>query len=78
MDKDKTNSLKRQSTRRLLVKTILYRLVGVSITFLVSYFFLGEVTTSIGISLFTEGLQTIMYFINECVWNEIKWENGQH
>ena len=45
--------------------------MGAKITFLVSYFFLGEIETSIGISFFTEGLQTIMYFINECAWNVI-------
>ena len=56
-----------QSTKRLLVKTILYRIFGATLTFLVSYFFLGEVGTSFRISLFTESLQTILYFINECV-----------
>lgn len=65
-----------QSTKRLLVKTILYRIFGATLTFLVSYFFLGEVGTSFRISLFTESLQTILYFINECVWNCIEWENN--
>tara|TARA_B100000674_G_scaffold482912_1_gene486027 strand:+ start:111 stop:356 length:246 start_codon:yes stop_codon:yes gene_type:complete len=78
-NKDNKNENKgRQSTKRMLVKTIIYRIVGATITFLVSYFFLGEISTSIGISFFTEGLQTIMYFINECAWNVIDWENGTH
>ena len=77
MSKD-NKILKRQSTKRLLVKTILYRIMGLTITFLVSYFFLGEIETSIGISIFTESIQTLLYFINECAWNLIDWENGNH
>jgi len=64
-----------QSTKRMIVKSILYRIFGATLTFLVSYFFLGDVSKSIHISIFTESLQTILYFINECVWNCIEWEN---
>ena len=65
-----------QSTKRMLVKSILYRIFGATLTFLVSYFFLGDISKSLGISVFTESLQTVLYFINECVWNCIEWENN--
>ena len=63
----------KQTKKRILVKTILYRMIGITITFIISFWWTKEVTSSILLTLIVEFLQAIVYFIYENFWNKIQW-----
>tara|TARA_B100000614_G_C14383781_1_gene426699 strand:- start:405 stop:710 length:306 start_codon:yes stop_codon:yes gene_type:complete len=66
-------STRLQSNERLLIKTIIFRLLAITITFSMTYIYTNNFRKSMKVSIFIETLQLILYFINEHVWNNIKW-----
>tara|TARA_Y100000590_G_C15699035_1_gene1006157 strand:+ start:637 stop:873 length:237 start_codon:yes stop_codon:yes gene_type:complete len=64
---------KRQSNKRIAVKSIIYRVIGFLIMLTVSYFLTQDVKLTFGISLLTESLQLLAYYCYEHKWNGIKW-----
>tara|TARA_B100000787_G_scaffold12268_1_gene9045 strand:+ start:1630 stop:1935 length:306 start_codon:yes stop_codon:yes gene_type:complete len=66
-------STRLQSNERLLTKTLIFRLLAIIITFTISYIYTNNFRKSLKVSIFIETLQLILYFINEHVWNNIKW-----
>ena len=66
-------STRLQSNQRLLIKTIIFRLLAITITFSMTYIYTNNFRKSMKVSIFIETLQLILYFINEHVWNNIKW-----
>jgi len=71
--KDLNISTRLQSNERLLIKTIIFRLLAITITFSISYIYTNNFRKSMKVSIFIETLQLILYFINEHIWNNIKW-----
>lgn len=63
----------KQSTYRILVKSLLYRFLGVLITLIWSLVLTGDLTLALKFSIMVEFTQTIVYFIYEHCWNNIKW-----
>ena len=47
--------------------------MAITITFSISYIYTNNFRKSMKVSIFIETLQLILYFINEHVWNNIKW-----
>ena len=66
--------MNKQSHKRIIVKSIVYRIAVFLITFVVAYLITKDVKLTLGISILTECLQFIFYFCYEHVWNGIKWE----
>lgn len=62
-----------QTQTRILIKSILYRLIAFSLTFITSYYFTGNYKKSFGIGIIVELSQTIVYYLYEQVWNNINW-----
>jgi uncharacterized membrane protein len=62
-----------ESLIRTTTKTISYRCVGSSITFIISFIFTGEIVVSAAISATEFLLKPSIYWIHERVWNSIKW-----
>ena len=62
-----------QSHKRIIVKSVVYRILVFAITFTVVYLATKDVKKTLGISLFTELLQFCFYFGYEICWNKIKW-----
>jgi uncharacterized membrane protein len=62
-----------ETASRSLVKTVSYRILGSSITFIISFMFTGEVIISAGISATEFLLKPTMYWLHERVWNRISW-----
>jgi uncharacterized membrane protein len=58
---------------RTTTKTISYRCVGSSITFIISFIFTGEIVVSAAISVTEFLLKPSLYWIHERVWNNIIW-----
>lgn len=54
----------------ILKKALLYRLLGIVITFSVSFFFVQNTMDSLAISLLTESIQFCVYVLYEACWNE--------
>lgn len=66
-------STRLQTNERLLVKTVIFRILAIIITFTISYIYTNNFRKSFKVSIFIETLQLILYFINEHIWNNIKW-----
>ena len=62
-----------ETASRSLVKTVSYRILGSSITFIISFMFTGEVIISAGISATEFLLKPTMYWLHERLWNRITW-----
>lgn len=58
---------------RTLVKTLTWRVVGSSSTFLISYIITGQLVIATGIAVMQMMANTILYYLHEVVWNSIKW-----
>ena len=52
-----------QSNERIIVKSVLFRLIALTITFAITYIFTSNFKKSIKVSVFIESLQFISYFI---------------
>ena len=68
-----TNIMIKQSQRRILIKTIIYRILGVLITFIGGMLFTNNIKSAIKVTMLIEIVQTIVYFLYEEIWNKIKW-----
>jgi uncharacterized membrane protein len=58
---------------RTLVKTLTWRVVGSTSTFLISYIITGQLAVATGIAVMQMMANTILYYLHEVVWNSIKW-----
>jgi uncharacterized membrane protein len=54
-------------------KTLCYRLLGSTVTFVIAYLFTDEVIVSATISATEFVLKPMMYWMHERVWNRIHW-----
>lgn len=61
---------------RSTAKTITYRLLGSSVTFIISYMYTGHVVISASISATEFLLKPMLYWLHERVWNRVRW--GRH
>lgn len=66
-------STRLQTNERLLLKTIIFRILAIIITFSISYIYTNNFRKSFKVSIFIETLQLFLYFINEHIWNNITW-----
>lgn len=62
-----------ESSSRSIVKTLSWRLTGSTATFLVSYGLTNNLSMSGTIALIQLLTNTILYYIHERLWNNIKW-----
>jgi len=58
---------------RTLIKTLSWRIVGSSSTFLISYIVTGQLVIATGITIAQMIVNTVLYYIHEIAWNKIKW-----
>lgn len=70
---ENTNIVIRQSQQRILIKTVIYRILGVLITFIGGMLFTNNIRSAITVTILIEIIQTIVYFIYEELWNKINW-----
>ena len=65
-----------ESALRSTVKTVSYRVLGSSVTFLLAYIYTGHVAISASISATEFLLKPMMYWLHERGWNRIRWGRG--
>ena len=68
-----SNILIIQKNNRIFLKTLLYRVITIVISFIVSNFFLKDTKKALFFSLIIEFIQMINYYFYEQIWNNIKW-----
>ena len=61
---------------RTLIKTLSWRVIGSTATFLISYIVTGQLVVATGIAITQMIVNTVLYYIHEIVWNKIKWGNS--
>ena len=61
------------TSRRSLVKTVSWRITGSTATFAISYAVLGDVAVSSTIAVIQLTFNTLLYFVHERIWNNIRW-----
>lgn len=62
-----------QSQWRIVIKSILYRLVAFLVTAGVTYSFTNNISQSINMGIIIEFLNTVIYYVYEQLWNIITW-----
>ena len=61
------------SKRRSLLKSITWRVVAVLVTFLVGAIMTGNIEFALSLSLVSNLVNFILYYLHERVWLRIKW-----
>lgn len=65
--------MKKETWKRSLIKTLVWKIIGLIVLGIISLFITGEVKKSLFITGWYSGLQFVLYIINERVWNKITW-----
>jgi uncharacterized membrane protein len=55
-------------TRRLLAKTVSYRLTSVAVTAVVTYLLVGSLEAALGVGVAANALKTGVYYAHERAW----------
>jgi uncharacterized membrane protein len=56
----------------VIMKTLTWRIIGSSSTFLISYLITGQVFIATSIAIMQMVVNTVLYYIHELVWNKVK------
>ncbi len=62
-----------EHSKRSLVKTITYRLLIITSTFIITFIITGELALTLGITIVANTMNTILYYVHERIWNRIHW-----
>ena len=62
-----------QSQKRIVIKTIIYRILGILITFIGGFLFTNNFKSAFMVTILIEVMQMIVYFSYEQLWNNIEW-----
>lgn len=68
-----SNSVAKDSHRRTLTKTVLWRIIGSSITWLVAWVYTGNFGQSSQITIISALIIMAVYYLYERAWNNINW-----
>ncbi len=58
---------------RSLIKSISYRILSITVDSLVAYFITKDIALSAGIVIVVNTYSTILYYLHERVWANIRW-----
>jgi len=62
-----------ESHKRSLLKSITWRVIAFSVTFLIVYLFIKKPLEAGGIAVITNLINIIAYYIHERIWNKINF-----
>jgi uncharacterized membrane protein len=57
---------------RTILKTLSWRVIGSSSTFLISYLITGQAFIATSIAIMQMVVNTVLYYIHEVIWNRVK------
>ena len=58
---------------RTALKTLTWRIIGSTSTFLISYIVTGQLFIATGIAIAQMIVNTVLYYIHEIFWNKVSW-----
>ena len=61
------------TTKRTVIKTMTWRVLGTASTFFVSYLVTGSWSVSSGIAIIQMVVNTVLYLAHEKAWNAVRW-----
>ena len=66
------------SKKRSWVKAITWRMVGIVLLGSISYLVTGDWKEMSAITLLFHGIQTVLYYYHERLWEKISWGRAKH
>jgi uncharacterized membrane protein len=57
---------------KIILKTLSWRVIGSTSTFLISYIVTGQAFIATSIAIIQMVVNTVLYYIHELVWNRVK------
>jgi len=63
----------RKGVKRSLTKAISYRIICIVMLAIVSFIFTGDLSQVTGIVVVFQGIQMVIYYIHERVWERVQW-----
>jgi len=74
MEKEtKKNLVLRESSVRSLIKSLIYRVLAIIGTSILSWIITRDVKETISITIAIQSFLVILYYFNERIWNKIDW-----
>ncbi len=64
--------------KRSFVKSTSWRLVAITVLAIVAYFITNEWEKVTAITLLYHGIQVVIYYLHERIWERISWEQVKH
>lgn len=66
------------SKKRSLAKSITWRLIAVVTTFTVGFAMTGSIAFSASLSLVSNGINFVLYYIHERFWLKVNWGKNSY
>jgi uncharacterized membrane protein len=61
------------SKRRSFAKSITWRIVAILSTFAIAYFMTGSIAFATSLTLISNAINFVLYYIHERVWLKVTW-----
>ena len=62
-----------QSKERIIIKTVVYRIIAIIMSFIINNLFFNNVKKAILLTIIIEFIQMTIYYFYEKIWNIIQW-----
>lgn len=59
--------------KRSITKTLTYRIAIIISTFTITFIMTGRIDVSFGVTIVSNVINTLLYYIHERMWNKIHW-----
>ena len=62
-----------QTKERIIIKTVVYRIIAIIMSFIINNLFFNNVKKAILLTIIIEFIQMTIYYFYEKIWNIIRW-----
>jgi uncharacterized membrane protein len=63
----------KETRTRSIVKSVIWRIIALAVTYLIVWLFTGSIETSIIIALVANLLKTVLYYALERIFQRVEW-----
>ncbi len=63
----------RESRKRSVVKSLIWRVIATTVTILLAYAWFGEWGSSISLGLAANAIKTVLYYLHERLWDRVEF-----
>ncbi len=61
------------SKKRSLAKSFTWRIIAIVSTFAIGYFMTGSIAFATSLTLISNGINFVLYYVHERVWLKVEW-----